>query len=142
MVLKKATRKINRIIVHCSATPEGKDFTVEDITRWHRQNGWSTIGYHYVIYRDGSVHEGRDVNIVGAHCSGYNIGSIGVCYIGGMDAKNKMAKDTRTDKQKASLWTLLRELVTLYPDAEIYGHRNFAAKECPSFDARKEYKGM
>lgn len=142
MALKKTSRKITRIIVHCSATPDGKDFTVQDIDRWHMQKGYDCIGYHYVVYRDGSVHEGRDINRVGAHCSGYNTGSIGVCYIGGMDAQNKMAKDTRTDKQKAALWTLLRELVTLYPDAEIYGHRNFAAKECPSFDARKEYKGM
>ena len=140
--MKKSTRKISKIIVHCSATSEGKDFTVQDIDRWHRQRGFDCIGYHYVIYRDGTVHEGRDVNRVGAHCSGYNKESIGVCYIGGLATDGKTPKDTRTDKQKSAMWTLLRQLITLYPDAEIYGHRDFAAKACPSFDARKEFAGM
>lgn len=142
MELKHSTRQIDKLIIHCSATAEGKDFTVADITRWHKQRGFDTIGYHYVIYRDGSIHEGRDVNRVGAHCSGYNAKSIGICYIGGLASDNKTPKDTRTDKQKAALWTLLRELVCLYPDAEIYGHRDFSAKACPSFDARNEYKMM
>lgn len=133
---------VDKIIVHCSATQEGKDFTVKDIDRWHRERGFDEIGYHYVIYRDGSVHEGRDVNKVGAHCTGHNVGSIGVCYVGGLAKDGKTAKDTRTDKQKAALWTLLRELVCLYPEAEIYGHRDFARKACPCFDARGEYKGL
>lgn len=52
-------RKITEIIIHCSATKEGMDFTVEDIDRWHRQRGFDSIGYHFVIYRDGSLHAGR-----------------------------------------------------------------------------------
>lgn len=89
-------RNIIEIIVHCSATPEGKDFTVEQIRQWHLQRGFTDIGYHYVIYRDGSIHKGRDESIIGAHCTGHNTISIGICYIGGMDSANKNPKDTRT----------------------------------------------
>lgn len=63
-------RKITEIIVHCSATAEGKDYTVADIDKWHRARGFKKIGYHYVVYRDGSVHVGRSENEIGAHCQG------------------------------------------------------------------------
>lgn len=132
-------RKINKIIIHCSATPEGKDFTVADITRWHKAEGYNTIGYHYVVYRDGSVHAGRSEDVVGAHCKGYNSNSIGVCYIGGLTADGKKTKDTRTDAQKAALSTLVGKLKAKYPSAKVHGHRDFAAKACPCFDATKEY---
>ena len=89
-------REIKSIILHCSATPEGKDFTVADITRWHKERGFRTIGYHYVVYRDGTVHKGRPVEQIGAHCEGHNKNSIGVCYIGGLMADEKTPKDTRT----------------------------------------------
>lgn len=135
-------RNIKEIIVHCSATPEGKDFTVADITRWHKDRGFSTIGYHYVIYRDGSIHNGRDVNVSGAHCTGHNSISIGVCYIGGCEANSKKAKDTRTEAQKKALLDLLKKLKALYPKAKIHGHRDFANKACPSFDATKEYANI
>ena len=138
--LKKSSRSISEIIVHCTATPEGKDFTVDDIRRWHKAQGWSDIGYHYVVYRDGTVHEGRNVNISGAHCSGHNMHSIGVCYVGGCDAGGKTPKDTRTEEQKASLLSLLVDLRRLYPKAKIHGHRDFANKACPSFDATGEYR--
>lgn len=137
--LVKSKRVIKEIIVHCSATPEGKDFTIADITRWHKQRGFSTIGYHYVIYRDGTLHNGRDINVSGAHCTNHNAHSIGICYIGGCATDGKTAKDTRTQAQKAALVGLLRNLRTLYPMAKIYGHRDFANKACPSFDARREY---
>ena len=140
--MTKSKRTINEIIVHCSATPEGKDFTVEDITRWHKQRGFTTIGYHYVVYRDGSVHDGRDVNVSGAHCTGHNSHSIGVCYIGGLASDGKTAKDTRTDSQKSSIIKLLKDLKRLYPSAKIRGHRDFANKACPSFDATKEYSAL
>lgn len=137
-----AKRKITEIIVHCSATPEGKDFTVADITRWHKQRGFRTIGYHYVIYRDGSVHTGRPDGEIGAHCVGHNAVSIGICYIGGLAADGKTPKDTRTNEQREALIMLLRRLHAKYPNAKIYGHRDFAAKACPSFDARKEYADL
>ena len=76
-------RKITEIIIHCSATTEGMDFTVEDIDRWHRQRGFSGVGYHFVIYLNGSIHAGRPKNKIGAHCKGHNTISIGICYIGG-----------------------------------------------------------
>ena len=135
-------RNIKEIIVHCSATPEGKDFTVADITRWHKDRGFTTIGYHYVVYRDGSIHNGRDVNVSGAHCTGHNSISIGVCYIGGCEANSKKAKDTRTEAQKKALLDLLKKLKALYPKAKIHGHRDFANKACPSFDATKEYANI
>lgn len=136
---KKSKRRITEIIVHCSATPEGKDYTVNDIRRWHKQQGWSDIGYHYVIYRNGHIEPGRDVDISGAHCEGHNSNSIGVCYIGGVARDGKTAKDTRTLAQKAALLSLLKDLRELYPGAKIYGHRDFAHKDCPSFDAMKIY---
>ena len=132
-------RKITDIIVHCSATPEAKSFTVADIDRWHRQRGFAQIGYHYVIYLDGSVHKGRPVAQVGAHCQGHNAHSIGICYIGGLAKDGKIPKDTRTEAQKQAMLTLLKELKTQYPAATIHGHRDYAAKACPSFDATKEY---
>lgn len=135
-------RNIKEIIVHCSATPEGKDFTVADIKRWHLQRGFFDIGYHYVIYRDGSIHIGRDESIIGAHCTGHNTNSIGVCYIGGCISNGKTPKDTRTPQQKQSLVKLLKELKTKYPQASIHSHRDFANKACPSFDATKEYSSL
>lgn len=135
-------RKINEIIVHCSATAEGKDFTVQDIDRWHRARGWKGIGYHYVVYRDGTVHAGRSENEVGAHCYGHNQHSIGVCYIGGVASDGKTPKDTRTAAQRQALKKLLIQLKKKYPGAAIHGHRDFAAKACPSFDATKEYAGL
>lgn len=139
--LIKSTRMINEIIIHCSATKEGQDFTTADIKKWHLARGFSDIGYHYVVYRDGSVHTGRDVNSSGAHCLGHNLHSIGVCYIGGLDEKLK-PKDTRTQAQKDSLLKLLKQLKQLYPKAAIYPHFKFANKACPCFDAEKEYKNI
>ena len=139
---KKSIRRITEIIVHCTATPEGKDYTVSDIRRWHKQQGWSDIGYHYVVYRNGHVEPGRDVDISGAHCTNHNSNSIGVCYVGGCDRNGKTPKDTRTLAQKAALLSLLIDLRKMYPLAKIYGHRDFANKACPSFDAKKEYSNI
>ena len=135
-------RNIKEIIVHCSATPEGKDFTTAQIKQWHLARGFSDIGYHYVVYRDGSIHTGRDESVSGAHCTGHNTISIGVCYIGGMDSANKNPKDTRTEAQKASLLKLLKQLKTKYPKSKIYPHYKFAAKACPCFNAEEEYKNL
>lgn len=135
-------RKINKIIVHCSATPENRETTVEEIDKWHKARGWKSIGYHYVIYLDGSIHKGRDESEIGAHCADQNTNSIGVCYVGGVDSSGKTPKDTRTEAQKKSLLELLKKLKEKYPNATIHGHREFAAKACPSFDARHEYKNI
>jgi len=139
-------REIKKIIVHCSDTPEGRDDKTADIKRWHttpppKGNGWKDIGYHYVIELDGTIMPGRPVEQNGAHCSNHNADSIGICYVGGCDEKMR-PKDTRTEAQKKSLLLLLKYLVAKYPDATIYGHRDFANKACPSFDAKEEYKTL
>lgn len=129
---------VSHIIVHCSATPEGVDVSAADIDRYHRSRGFACIGYHWVVRRDGQIERGRSESLVGAHCRGLNRCSIGVCYVGGIDAAGH-PKDTRTAAQRTSLRHLLSELRRRYPQARIYGHRDFAPKACPCFDATKEY---
>lgn len=141
MTIRKTKRNIKEIIVHCSATPEGRNISVEQIRQWHLQRGFSDVGYHYIVYRDGSVHIGRDVDIAGAHCTGHNTISIGVCYIGGCDG-HMTPKDTRTPAQAKALRELLTDLKEVYPKARIHSHKDFANKACPSFDATAEYKDI
>ena len=129
-------RKISEIIIHCAATPEGKAFTVADIDAWHKKRGFKCIGYHFVIYRDGSIHNGRPLSQIGAHCSGHNANSIGICYIGGCAKDGKTPKDTRTEAQKSALVSLIKRLKSEFPHATIHGHCEFAAKACPSFDVK------
>ena len=129
------------IIIHCSATPEGRDFTVADITRWHIQRGFRTIGYHYVIYRDGSIHPGRADNEMGAHCLGHNATAIGICYIGGLAADGHTPKDTRTPAQREALRALVVDIHRRSGNLPVYGHRDFAAKACPCFDVHREKFG-
>lgn len=146
-------RRIDYIAIHCSATPEGRTVTVDEITQWHKARGFDTIGYHYVIYLDGSVHAGRPESEAGAHVAGFNSQSIGICYVGGLDAKTKKGKDTRTPAQKAAMKNLIDELLKKYPSASVLGHRDFSPdknhngkieqwewmKDCPSFDVAAEY---
>lgn len=139
----KSSRAINEIIVHCSATAEGKDVTVDAIRKYHIvHRGWKDIGYHFVIYRDGSIHAGRDVDVVGAHCANHNAHSIGVCYIGGLASDGKTPKDTRTPEQRKALKKLLTALRRLYAKAKIHSHRDFANKACPCFNATQEYAAL
>ena len=135
-------RKITKIIIHCTATPEGREVTVKDVRAWHAQRGFTDIGYHYLIMLDGTIANGRPIELSGAHTLGHNYDSIGIAYVGGMTKDMKKAKDTRTPAQKVALLSLLAKLVVEYPNVEIYGHRDFSDKECPSFDARKEYKNI
>jgi len=135
-------RKIDKIIIHCSATREGEEFSVDTIRSWHKKRGWADIGYHYVVHLDGSISYGRDINKSGAHVKGHNTGSIGVCYIGGVEADGKTPKDTRTPEQKESLLDLIRTLKRLNSNAVVYGHRDFSSKACPSYDATTEYKDV
>lgn len=131
-------RRIDEIIVHCSATPRGRNVTASDIDRWHRERGWNGIGYHYVVGLDGNIEPGRDENEIGAHCKGHNAHSIGICYIGGLSSDGNVAIDTRTDEQRVALTKLIMLLKERYPDAKVYGHRDFAKKDCPCFDVHKE----
>ena len=138
MVLPPDERSIDAIIVHCTATPPGMKVTVDDIDRWHKARGWKGIGYHYVVDLEGKVHAGRPLDQTGAHCLGHNAHSIGVCYVGGLDAQGRPA-DTRPPEQKEAIRKLIGMLQTKYPNAKVYGHRHFNNTACPCFDADKEY---
>jgi len=140
-VHKHQMRTIDKVIVHCSATREGQDIDAATIDTWHKERGWSGIGYHYVIKLDGTIEYGRMVDKMGAHCKGHNKNSIGICYIGGCD-EYMNPKDTRTSSQKTSLFALLLFLKRLHKESVIHGHRDFSNKACPSFDATKEYKNI
>ena len=141
-------RKINKIIVHCTATQEGKEISVDTIRKWHLKRGWSDIGYHYVISLDGLTQVGRPIERSGAHTKRENKDSIGITYVGGVESERGkngkwIAKDTRTKEQKISLLNLLTTLKSIYgDDVTIHGHREFAAKSCPCFDAFEEYKHL
>lgn len=134
-------RTIDKIIIHCSATPEGRAHSVEDIRRWHKAQGFADVGYHYVIGLDGAVFRGRPLEQAGAHCRGQNAHSIGICYIGGLDRNGRPA-DTRTPAQKAALLQLLSDLKKRFPHAIICGHNTFSDKDCPCFDAVGEYRRL
>lgn len=129
-------RKIQEIIIHCTATRPDAICTVETIRRYHRSLGWCDIGYHYVIYPDGSVHLGRPVEEPGAHTVGHNAYSIGIAYVGGLDADGSPA-DTRTPNQRIVLLQLVKDLMEEYSITSIHGHNEFAAKACPCFDVRQ-----
>lgn len=131
-------RKIYKVIIHCSATPEGREFHAKDIEKWHRARGFRKIGYHYVILLDGTIEVGRWESEQGAHCQRQNHDSIGICYIGGLDSEGK-AKDTRTASQKKALKELVADLKTRYSNLTIHGHCEFANKACPCFDVDKEF---
>lgn len=129
----------NWIAIHCSATRPSQNIDANEIGRWHRQRGFAGIGYHYVIKRDGTVERGRPEDTVGAHVSGFNGTSIGICLVGGVSEKDvTKAENNFTPAQFAALKTLIADLRTRYPKARVQGHRDFpgVAKACPSFNAR------
>jgi len=132
-------RPVSEIIVHCTATPEGRPVTVAEIDRWHRARGWSGIGYHRVIGLHGERWAGRPLEAIGAHCEGHNTGTIGVVYVGGLAKDARTPKDTRTEEQKASLLAELTDLRDRFGIKKVSGHNEYAAKACPSFDASKAF---
>lgn len=129
-------RTITEIIIHCTATPPSAICTVESIRRYHRSLGWRDIGYHYVIYPDGSVHRGRPIEEPGAHTTGHNAHSIGIAYVGGLDTDGHPS-DTRTEAQRLALLQLVRDLVEEYPINSIHGHNEFANRSCPCFNVQQ-----
>lgn len=155
MKLKKTKRRIDWLVVHCTATREGQDISMETIRKWHLDKGWSDIGYHYVILLDGTIVEGRPITRIGAHVRGFNKYSVGITYVGGV-SKDLAPRDTRTLEQKNSLIMLLMSLKRDHPNSKIQGHRDFSkdinnngviepfewSKACPSFDAKDEYKHL
>ena len=141
------------VVIHCSASKEGQDLDVKDIDQMHKKRGWSGVGYHFVITLDGKIQKGRPIEEFGAHVRGHNRNSVGVCYIGGLD-KNGKPKDTRTKNQKAALEILVSSLKTVFPIERVCGHRDLSPdkngdgritsnewlKQCPCFDAEKEFE--
>jgi len=137
------------LVVHCSATAASPTITAETIEGWHRKQGWSDIGYHFVVLTDGSWQVGRPLTTPGAHVQGYNLRSLGICMVGGADANGRAVNNFHAS-QFHGLETLLRNLRVSYPDAPICGHRDLSTdldgdgivephewvKQCPSFDVR------
>jgi N-acetyl-anhydromuramyl-L-alanine amidase AmpD len=138
------------IVLHCSATRASQPVTAAQIREWHLARGWSDIGYHRVVRRDGTVEAGRALDAVGAHVAGFNARSVGICLVGGLDDRTGAPADTFTPAQWASLRALVTELLRRYPNAGITGHRDLSPdrdgdgvvgphewlKNCPCFDAR------
>ena len=143
-------RTINMIVIHCSATEDGRDYSVRTITKWHKARGFRTIGYHFLVQLDGKISKGRKIAETGAHARGYNTNSIGICYVGGL--KNKKSFDTRTLSQIHSIRGLVTALKSLFDIDRIVGHRDLSVdlnadgmitknewmKTCPCFDVKTE----
>lgn len=138
------TRKSTEVIViHCAATTPTQDIGAKEIRSWHRKRGFTDIGYHYVIRRDGSIEQGRPENVIGAHAKGFNRHSIAICMVGGVDEDLK-PQDNFTTAQYASLESLIKELKVSYPSVDIMGHCDLprVKKACPSFSVKKWLKSL
>ena len=145
--------KAKYIVIHCSATKENQDYDEKQLEKDHLARGFSEIGYHYYIRKNGQIIPGRPFKKSGAHVKGHNYESIGVCYEGGLN-KYGNPEDTRTEAQKQSLLATLLFIKRIYPNAEIRGHRDFSPdtnndgvispdeyiKQCPCFDVKQEYR--
>ena len=152
-------KTIDAIVIHCSATRANQDVRAADIDKWHKERGFACIGYNYVVDLDGTVETGRPLTRDGAHCNtaglsgvSYNKHSIGICYVGGLDADGNAA-DTRTPEQKKALAELVYKLMDQYPIVEVIGHRDASPdkngngvieqnewiKQCPCFDVKSEF---
>lgn len=127
------------IFVHCSATKPSQDIGVETIRMWHKQQGWLDVGYHFIIKRDGTVEEGRPVDVIGSHVKDWNYKSVGVCLVGGINDKGNFEANF-TPAQMFSLDVMLKTLKGKYPQAEIKAHHDVAPKACPSFDLQRWLK--
>lgn len=120
-------RKIDEIIIHCTATPKSFKCTIEDIENWHLANGWSGCGYHFYIDRDGFRWYGRDLDRAGAHCKGRNSTTIGVCFEGG-------GVWEPTPEQIEEYRHLQDELFDEFGELEVSPHNKYSTKTCPNFD--------
>lgn len=153
--MRTINRKINLIVIHCSATRVDKDYTPAQLERDHKARGFNSAGYNYYIRKSGEAVPLRALELIPAHATGFNRNSIGICYEGGLGADGK-ADDTRTNAQRDAIIRLLLELVCDFPDCEIVGHRDLSpdlngdgkitsnewTKMCPCFDAKNEYKNI
>lgn len=134
-------RPITEIIIHCTGTVPSDNTTVEAVRKYHKEKlGWKDIGYHYLIYTDGSINVGRPIDQVGAHCKNHNTGTIGICYVGGKAPDGKTNKDTRSVAQIAAIKQLVSSLKVCFPSIKkVSGHYMYSSKPCPCFDVQKEF---
>lgn len=141
---KKRT-KTEQIVVHCAATQQKKNIDWFTIDQMHRQRGFLAIGYHFVILTDGTVQEGRPLDALGAHASGHNDNSIGICLVGGIE-KDGTPINNFTQAQFKSLDSLVKALLTKYEGSikSVVGHRDLpnVNKACPCFDAKARYEKL
>lgn len=139
----KKRNNTDHIVIHCSATPPGMNIGVREIARWHRDKGWLAIGYHFVIRRDGNVEKGRELEDIGAHARGFNNRSIGICLVGGVNEHNE-PQDNFTEEQKRNLALLVDQMLTIWPDSKVVGHRDLPGvhKDCPCFDVAPWWETM
>lgn len=100
--------------------------SAQDIDNWHKNNGWSGIGYHYFVRKDGSIYRGRPEWALGAHVSGMNNCSLGICAEGNYDTEKTMPT-----AQKAAILTLIKDVLSRYPKAKVVGHRDIGSSDCP-----------
>ena len=136
-------RDIRKIIIHCAATRPSMDVGAKEIREWHvKGNHWADIGYHGVIRRDGTLESGRPMDQPGAHTSGHNANSIGICLVGGVKEDGKTPESNFTPEQWATLDRVVHELLQKFPNATVHGHNEFAQKACPSFDVQKWWAGV
>ena len=122
-------RKINEIIIHCSDSDVKAHDDIKVIRDWHvNERGWSDVGYHYFIRKDGTIQKGRLLDTVGAHCKGHNKHSVGVCLSG----RHKF-----TQRQFDALEMLIDRLYVQFGAIPVYGHYEFSKKTCPNFDVEQ-----
>lgn len=122
------------IFVHCSATKPSMDIGLREIRQWHKEQGWLDVGYHFIIRRDGTIEEGRPVDVVGSHVAGWNERSVGICLVGGVAENGKDFEANFTPIQMEALKLVLFQMQSLYPKATIKAHHDVAPKACPSFN--------
>lgn len=148
-------RKIDLIVIHCSATRADRSLTSEDLEMQHRRRGFKGTGYHFYIRKDGMIYPTRPLERIGAHARGFNQSSIGICYEGGLDCKGIPA-DTRTPEQREHLRLLVRQIMDNFPGCRVVGHRDLSPdlngngeiepeewiKACPCFDVKMEFAGI
>lgn len=134
-----ARRNTDWIVIHCSATRPVQDIGVKEIRSWHKAKGWTDVGYHFVIRRDGRVEKGRAVDEIGSHVQGHNHNSVGICMVGGISNATFGPENNFTGPQWAALKKLVADMSQKYPKARVLGHRDFPKvnKACPSFDAKQ-----
>lgn len=131
----KQRNRTDFIVVHCSATKPTMDIGAKEIRQWHLDKDWLDIGYHYVIRRDGTLENGRDLMAAGAHVAGFNSRSVGICLVGGVSNTGR-SENNFTKAQFDTLEDIVRRLKLVWPQAIVQGHRDFpnVKKDCPCFD--------